>query len=173
MRHDERRDAETAVQHHFPPLLQIAHATLQLAGRADIVAERLFERPGQIHGFVVAFREGSQAADMVEMVVGHKHGIDRVEGDVVFGEPFFDGACPDADVDEEGLAAVAEIVAVAIASARKAQEPDHRYLRLLIDLISRGLRMPFSVTIPEISEAGVISKAGLYTRISLGAMRLL
>ena len=161
VRDDEGRDAKPAVEHLLAPLFQVAYAALQFAGRADIVAQGLFERAGQVHGLVVALRKAAQAADMVEMVMGHEYAADGRKVDVVFGQTLLDGAGSDADVDEERLLAVAEIIAVAVASAREAQEPDHVYLVLRRFLMSRGLRMPFSVTMPAIREAGVTSNAGL------------
>ena len=163
VRDDEGRDGE--ILPHFVrfPFGQVADTAFQPAGRTEIVAERAIQRPGQIDRLLVAFGKGSQALDMVEMVVRHEDGIDRIDGDVVLREPLLDGPCPDADVDEEGCLIVSEIIAVAIASARQAEEPYHRkrYLFFLMFLISRGLMIPFSVTMPAIREAGVMSKAGL------------
>ena len=110
---------------------------------------------------------------MVEMVVRHKHGIQVFERKPVFCEPLAGGTGADTHIDKERELPVAEVIAVAVAAARQAQEMDHAYFDLPRLLISRGLRMPFSVTMPAINAAGVMSKAGLYTRTPLGAMRLL
>jgi hypothetical protein len=62
---------------------------------------------------------------MVEMIVRHKDRIDCVDRQTVLGQAFLDGTGSNADVDEECHPVVAEIVAIAVASTRKAQEPDH------------------------------------------------
>ena len=67
----------------------------------------------------------AQALDMIEMVVCHEDGLDGIERQAPLGKSFFDGTRADADVNEKGSPVVAEIVAVAVASARQAQEPHH------------------------------------------------
>ena len=172
--HDERRNAQIIADGCLFTLFQITDTALEPACRAEIGAQGLLQRPGQIDRPPVSLGIGPETLDMVEVVVRHENGIDRVERDVVLGEPLLDGAGPNADIDEESGPAVSEIIAVAIAAARQTQEPDHPYLPFFLRfLISRGRRIPFSVTMPAISDAGVMSKAGLYTRTPLGAIGLL
>ena len=125
VRHHEGRDAEVLSNPRLLPLLQVTDIAFQATRRAEIGSERLFQRTGQINRFVVALHESAETLDVVEVVVCDKDGLDGIYRQAVFSQPLLDGAVPDPYVDKEGSAVIAEIIAVAVASTRQAQELHH------------------------------------------------
>ena len=82
MRDHEIPDAEGAAAHGdgVPlPGLQVFAARNDGIARGEMPRQRIVEGAGGIDRFMQMAAEGSQVADVVEMVVGYQHGAEIIE----------------------------------------------------------------------------------------------